>query len=106
MDGIGLALDVFIVAMTAWFWPHCAQPALARRRGSEVAQRIVLVATVLTIAAYATAVLISVAQIPVSGMWWVTTIIGVVWIVVVALGYFEGYRTLLYVTGAGRRTPR
>lgn len=103
MDWTGLALAAFIVAMTAWFWSHCAQPALAQRRGSDVAQRIVLVVTVLMVAAYAAEVLITVAQIRVSGMWWITTIIGAVWIVVVAIGYVERYRTLLQLTGAGRR---
>lgn len=103
MDPIGLAVYALIVAGTAWYWPHCAQPALARGQGSALARRVVFAVTVLTIAAYATAIVSTIAQVRVPGMWWITTIVGAIWIVVVALGYFQDYRFLLRVTGSDRK---
>jgi hypothetical protein len=54
------------------------------------------------IAAHAVAAVAEVAQIDGTALWWTTTITGAVWIVVVGLGYIQGYGVLLRATRPGR----
>lgn len=93
-----LALAASIMVITAWSWLHCAQPALASRPGSRRAQRVVLAATVVIIATYAAESLSTVTQVAIPALWWVTTFISGLWIMVVAIGYLDSYRTLLRIT--------
>ena len=97
-----VAIDILVVVLAAWFWPHCARPALTAQRATLLAHRIVLGLTVLTIATYAFAAAARMAQIDGATLWWTTTIIGAIWILVVGLGYLQRYELILRVTGTSR----
>lgn len=94
-----LALDVFLIALAAWFWPHCARPALVARRATPLAHRLVLGVTVLVIAGYTLSAAAKLVPIDGATVWWTTTIIGALWVLVVGLGYLQGYELLVRATG-------
>lgn len=98
---LNLSLDIVVVALAAWFWPHCARPALTAQRAAPGAHWLVLGVTVLTVAAYALAAPAEIARIGGASRWWITTIIGALWIVVVGLGYLQNYALLRRATGKG-----
>lgn len=100
---LGLALNVFLIVATALFWLHCARPVLTARGASPLAHGVVLGITVLMIAAYGLAAAAEVvAQVDTVSVWAIGTVIWFVWLLVVGLGYLQGYGVLLRVTGLGR----
>ena len=92
---LALAYYAFIVVGVAWFWLHCAEPELRYQRAGVRARRVVLGLTLLSIGAVITA-----SRLAVPGLWWVTTITGALWILVVGLGYLQRYRFLIQATGS------
>jgi len=95
-----LALDAFTVIVVAWFWLHCADPELRFVRAGGLARGVVLGISLLTMLVQAFDALTVVAHFHVPGQWWVITMTGALWIVVVAVGYLQRYRFLLRATGS------
>ena len=84
-----LALDVFVIVLAAWFWPHCARPSLTAKRASPVAHWLVLGVTVLMIAVYALSALTDIIDVRYPIPSWSIAIVGGLWTLVVGLGYFQ-----------------
>jgi hypothetical protein len=101
---LSLALDILVVALSAWFWRDCARPALTAQRASPIAHWLVLGVTVLTIFAYALFAVDDLAQFLGPTRWWIALITGALWISVVGLGYLQNYALLLRLT-RGNRPP-
>lgn len=95
-----LALNAFIVGAVAWFWLHCARPELQSRAANSRARHTVLGVTILTMVVYALETVVQLAAFDIPGRWWIGTITGAAWIVVVAAGYLQHYRTLIQVTAS------
>jgi predicted ABC-type sugar transport system permease subunit len=96
-----ILLDIVIVALAAWFWPQCARPALTAARAAPAATWLVLGTTILTVVVYSLGAAAEIARIGGAARWWITTIIGVLWALIVGLGYFQKYALLLRLTGKG-----
>jgi len=97
---LALAYYAFIVVGVAWFWLHCAEPELRYQRAGVRARRVVLGLTLLSIGVNAFDAVITASRLAVPGLWWVTTITGALWILVVGLGYLQRYRFLIQATGS------
>lgn len=98
---LSLVLDIVIVVLAAWFWPHCARPALTAERASAVAHSPVLGVTVLTVITYSLLAVDDVTQVFRATRWWVYLITGGLWIAVVGLGYLQNYAWLRRLTSNG-----
>jgi hypothetical protein len=94
MHLLDLTLYAVIAAGTVWFWLHCARPALTAHHAAPLAHSLVLGVTVLTAIFYALAAAAEVAQVGIAVPWPITTIVGVLWISVVGLGYIQDYAIL------------
>jgi hypothetical protein len=101
-----VSLNIVIVALAAWFWPHCARPALTAVRAAPAATWLVLGITILTVVVYTLGAAAEIARIGGAAKWWITTIIGVLWMLIVGLGYFQNYALLVRLTGKGSPPPR
>ena len=86
------------IVLAWWFWPHCARPLLTARKAPAPAVGLVLGLTVLLIAASALSAVAVVAHLFSWPVWWATTIIGGLWIVVVGIGYEQKYVPLIRAT--------
>jgi hypothetical protein len=93
-----VTLDILLIPVTAWFWSHCAEPALTFRDASRLAHRLVFVATLLMIAASGVAIAGEFAMVGRAVAYWISSVLWVVWVVVVGLGYFQDYRFLRQAT--------
>lgn len=100
-----ISVDILGCVLTAWFWPHCARPALTALRAAPVAHRLVLGVTVLTVIAYALAAIADIAGIYGAARWWVTLIVGALWFFIVGFGYLQNYKLLLRATGRNDPPP-
>jgi hypothetical protein len=100
-----LSMDILGGLLTAWFWPHCARPALIALRAAPVAHWLVLGVTVLTVVAYALAAVADIAGFYGGARWWITLVVGGLWFLVVGLGYLQNYKLLLRATGKPPPTP-
>jgi hypothetical protein len=94
-----LSLDILGGLLAAWFWPHCAKPSLTALRAAPAAHRIVLGITVLTVVGFGLAAVADIARIYGGTRWWITLIVGALWILVVGLGYWQDYKLLRRATG-------
>jgi hypothetical protein len=103
---LNLALYVGLMLLAAWFWPHCAKPALIRQNANTLAYNLVLGVTAGTIVVLAAGSAAYVAGVEGSAKLWAAAIAAVTYGVVVALGY-PRYSALLALTGgrAQRRAP-
>lgn len=95
-----LVFDFLAIALAAWFWSHCAKPALVFERAAPAAQRIVLGSTVLLIGAWALDAGAEFVPVAYGIQFWVFAIAGVLWSLVVGLGYLQNYALLRRVTGS------
>lgn len=98
MAVLSLAVDILIVGLAAWFWPHCARPALTAQHASAVAHWLVLGVTVLTVITYSLFAVDDVTEVFRATRWWIYLITGGLWIAVVGLGYLQNYALLLRLT--------
>jgi hypothetical protein len=98
MDVLAVALDIVIVGLVAWFWPHCARPALAARHASALAYGFVLGVSVLAVGVYALSAVAELAGTDLTVPLWLTAVAGGLWAVIVGLGYFQEYALLRRLT--------
>jgi hypothetical protein len=103
MDLLNLALNIVIVALAAWFWPHCARPALIAQRASPVAYWLVLGVTILLIGVHAVFAVAAIAQVDIPSRVWIDLISLLLYLSIVGLGYLQNYALLLRLTS---REPR
>ena len=95
---LSLALNFAFIAITAWFLPHCARPALTAQRGSLRAHWLVRVVTIGAIVVIAIASVAWLAKVGGSAKVWAPAIAAGLWSLVVGLGY-PRYTLLLRITG-------
>jgi hypothetical protein len=100
---VNLAVDLFAIALTAWFWPHCAKPVLIYYRATPAAQWIVLGVSALQIAAYGFFAGAEFVPIAFQTRLWILGTTGGLWLLVVGAGYLQNYSLLRRVTG--KREP-
>jgi hypothetical protein len=84
----------FIATGVAWFWPHCARPALRHADAPPGAVRFALAITVAMIAMAALRAASVVLASYQSLSFWLWLAVGVAWVAVVGLG-FPRYRLLI-----------
>jgi hypothetical protein len=101
---LNLALYVGLILLAAWFWPHCAKPALIRQNANSLAYNLVLGVTVGTMLALAAASAAYLAGVEGSAKLWAAAIAATTYGLVVSLGY-PRYTVLLRLTG-GRQPQR
>ena len=93
-------LDALFVVTVGWFWLHCARPELEHHAASWLARGMVLGVTCLAMVVYGLDAVIRLVEPDLRGAWgWATTFAGALWIVVVAIGWWQSYRTLVRITG-------
>jgi hypothetical protein len=104
---LNLALYVGLILLAAWFWPHCAKPALIRQSANALAFKLVLGVTIGTIVVLAVASAAYLANVEGSAKLWAAAIVSTVYGLVVSLGY-PRYTVLLRLTGSrnSRRVSR
>lgn len=93
-----LAVDFIGIGLAAWFWPHCAKPALTAKGASPAAHWLVLGITVLMVAAFALTAVLYVVHVGRPVAFWTLWVVGPLWILVVGLGYWQDYALLRRVT--------
>ena len=91
---MSVLLDLVIVAGAAWFWPHCARPALETTGADPTTRRTVLGVTALTVVAFALAAFADLTAIGGTAVWWATTVVGAAWALIVGVGYLQNYAFL------------
>jgi hypothetical protein len=97
---VALQIVVAIVyaALVAWFWPHCAEPTLRANRARPFATSVVFgVSVVAVVASLLTALLLIGDRRDLATAVW--SIPGIVWLVVVGLGFWTGFGLLIRITG-------
>lgn len=105
MDPLSLAWKLFTIAAAALFWSHCARPTLRAQYASPLAHRVVLDTTILLMTTYTLELVSELAALELSvWIYGLFMLIWVTWILVVGLGYLQGYRFLIRATG--ERHPR
>lgn len=99
MSPLSLVLHVVVIALAAWFWPHCARPVLEARRAPAAAYWLVFGVTMLTVGVWATSAVAMLADLgSAETRYWMRSIVGGAWILNVGLGYLQNYALLLRVT--------
>jgi uncharacterized membrane protein len=96
---INIASFFVASAIAAWFWPHCARPALRSVGAPRLAIQAALVLTIAMIIAQLVRAASLALAIQRPATFWLSIIVGVVYLVVVGFG-FPRYRLLLRATEA------
>jgi len=95
---VQVALAIVYAGLIAWFWPHCAEPCLRANRARTVAIRLMFGLSVVAAAASLLTVLLLIGgQRDLAGVLW--SIPGIVWLLVVGVGFLTGYGLLIRMTG-------
>lgn len=99
-----MALALFLVVSPAWFWSHCARPTLDAQQATPMAYRIVLGTTIMLMAASTFDLVGELAQLDLTAwLYGLFILIWASWVLIVGLGYLQGYRLLIRATD---RRPR
>jgi membrane protease YdiL (CAAX protease family) len=101
---LNLTLYAAFVVLVAWFWPHCAKPALIHQRANPLAYKLALGVHVGAIVVIAVASAAWLAQLEGPAKLWAPAIAATIWGLIVGLGN-PRYTMLLRVTG-GRLPSR
>jgi hypothetical protein len=96
---ISIAMFCVASALAAWFWPHCARPALGSVGAPHLAMQAALILTIAVIVAQLGRAASLVLEVQRPATFWLSTVVGLIYVVVVALGY-PRYRLLLRATRA------
>ena len=95
-------LPLACAVAAVWFWVFRAQPIL-RRAGNSRAELVGLLVTIEAVLAQFVGIAVAAAREVATPGWWLWVGGGIVWILVLALGY-PGYGRLLRMTS--RNSPR
>ena len=93
-----IAVVLAIIPLDLSFWVHCARPCLAASRARPLAFRVaggISLVTAVTSVGGASLLIAGRAD----AAFWLYSVGGIAWLVVLGAGYFDGYRTLVRWTG-------
>jgi hypothetical protein len=94
VDAFDLGISLVGAALAAWFWPHCAKPALRMSDARPIAYPIGLGITALLIGAFAIGLVARLAHASPLGVM-IMIVTGALWMVVVGATLWPRYSILL-----------
>jgi hypothetical protein len=95
---VQILFSLLVAVGAAWFWLQFARPSLIAARARPAAQLLILGLTVLLVAIELIRVGSVIADIEPSATWTISSVIVLLWALIVAFGY-PGYSYVLRATG-------
>ena len=98
MPALKIVVVLAIIPLDAWFWFHCARPCLAAVRARPLAFWVARGTSVVTVVTSLGAASLAIAGRN-DAAFWLYSVGGIAWLVVLGGGYFDAYRMLVRWTG-------
>ena len=95
LDWFALATAAVLVVVPAWFWPHCARPALDYYRAGRASRRVGLVVTAAFVTIAAIEGVVSLFDRSPRWLFALFNIAFVVWLLVVGLTLWPRFSVLI-----------